>query len=136
TIKDGYLYGRGAADMKGSVAAMVIAAKNFVKKHPNHKGRLALLITSDEEGIAQHGIKRCAPYLHDEQNTKIDYALICEPSSKSQLGDTIKYGRRGSLTATLTVEGKQGHVAYPQNALNPIHQAFSAFDALSTEVWD
>ncbi len=122
TIKNGFLYGRGAADMKASLAVQVISAIEFIKQHPEHVGTLAFLITSDEEGHAKNGTQKVLTYLFEKNpNFKIHYALIGEPSSVSQLGDTIKIGRRGSLTGLLTVKGIQGHVAYPQLALNPFH---------------
>lgn len=135
TEQDGILYGRGAADMKGSLAAMVVAAERFAARHPNHQGRLALLITSDEEGDAYNGTVRVLETL-SERGDQIDWAVVGEPSSTSVVGDTIKNGRRGSMLGYLTVKGVQGHVAYPHLAKNPVHLAAPAIAALSTEVWD
>ena len=135
TIKDGMLFGRGAADMKGSLAAMVIACEEFVAKNPNHDGRIAFLITSDEEGIAKNGTVKVVEHLESKQE-KITWCLVGEPSSTNRVGDTIKNGRRGSLGAKLIVKGKQGHVAYPHLAENPIHQFAPALTELSTAVWD
>ena len=135
TLRDGVLYGRGAADMKGSLAAMVVACEAFVAAHPDHPGRIGFLITSDEEGPAIDGTVRVLEYLRDTGRT-IDWCLVGEPSSSEQLGDVIKNGRRGSLNAVLTVRGVQGHIAYPQLADNPIHRALPALAALTAEVWD
>ena len=135
TAIDGQLYGRGAADMKGSLAAMVVAVEQFVADHPNHDGRIAFLITSDEEGIAANGTVKVVNWLQ-EQNIIPEFCLVGEPSSTARCGDVIKNGRRGSLGCTMTVKGKQGHVAYPQFARNPIHSAMSAIATLCTEVWD
>ncbi|HSC74632.1 MAG TPA: succinyl-diaminopimelate desuccinylase [Pseudomonadales bacterium] len=135
TLKGDYLYGRGAADMKGSLAAMVTACERFVAAYPDHKGRIAFLITSDEEGVAVDGTVKVVQQLQAE-NTLIDWCLVGEPSSSKVTGDTIKNGRRGSLGATLTVKGVQGHVAYPQLARNPIHDAAPALAELTAEVWD
>ncbi len=135
TIRDGYLYGRGSADMKGSLAAMVIAAEQFVGANPGHAGTIALLITSDEEGDAVHGTREVVQYLH-AQNLRPDYCIVGEPSSNKQLGDTVRNGRRGSLNARLSILGTQGHVAYPSQADNPIHRFAPALNALVTEVWD
>ncbi|MGP1572032.1 MAG: succinyl-diaminopimelate desuccinylase [Moraxella sp.] len=135
TIADGMLYGRGAADMKTAIACFVIACENFINKHPNHKGSIALLLTADEEGVATHGTVKVAQTLQNRQE-KINYCLVGEPSSKNTLGDVIKNGRRGSLNGVLTVTGKQGHVAYPHLAINPIHDALAALDELSSVVWD
>ncbi|WP_370694255.1 succinyl-diaminopimelate desuccinylase [Psychrobium sp. 1_MG-2023] len=132
---DGMLHGRGAADMKGSLAAMVIATERFVKAHPNHKGSIAFLITSDEEGPFINGTTRVIDTL-EARNEKIQYCIVGEPSSTNTLGDIVKNGRRGSLTGDLTVHGKQGHVAYPHLAENPIHKAAAALDELSKTVWD
>ena len=134
-IKAGVLYGRGAADMKSSLAAMVTATENFIAQHPNHSGRIAFLITSDEEGPAHDGTVRVVNWLR-EHNTIPDWCLVGEPSSKLSLGDVIKNGRRGSLNAKLLVKGLQGHVAYPELADNPIHRAAPALAALANEVWD
>lgn len=135
TITDGMLYGRGSADMKGSLACMVVACENFVKAHPNHTGRIAFLITSDEEGPAANGTVKVVEWL-EENNIKMKWCLVGEPSSTSIVGDTIKNGRRGSLGATLTVKGIQGHVAYPHLALNPIHVIAPAIAELANETWD
>ena len=135
TEKNGLLYGRGSADMKGSVAAMTIACRRFVKAHSNHHGSIALLLTSDEEGIALNGTRHVIEQLK-RRNDKIDWCIIGEPSSETTLGDTIKHGRRGSLTGKLILKGKQGHVAYPQYALNPIQAFAPALDSLCSEVWD
>jgi succinyl-diaminopimelate desuccinylase len=134
-IRDGLLYGRGAADMKGSIAAMVTACERFVAVHPDHAGSIAFLITSDEEGPCINGTVKVIEALQarDEQ---IDYCLVGEPSSKAQTGDTIKNGRRGSLNGILEIRGQQGHVAYPQLADNPIHKAAPALAELSTVEWD
>lgn len=135
TLRDGLLYGRGAADMKGSLAAMVVACEAFVAAHPDHQGSIGFLITSDEEGPAIDGTVRVLEYLA-EQNKAIDYCLVGEPSSSNQLGDVIKNGRRGSLGAVLTARGIQGHIAYPHLADNPIHKLLPALHALTSEVWD
>lgn len=134
-IRNGMLYGRGAADMKGSLAAMVVAVEEFVAAHPNHTGRIAFLITSDEEGPAVNGTVKVVELLR-QQGIVPDWCIVGEPSSSERCGDTVKNGRRGSLGAQLTVYGKQGHVAYPQLADNPIHRAMPALAALSQEVWD
>ncbi|HET8903015.1 MAG TPA: succinyl-diaminopimelate desuccinylase [Saccharospirillum sp.] len=135
TEHEGMLYGRGAADMKGSLAAMIVAAERFAARHPNHQGRLAFLITSDEEGDAYNGTVRVVDTL-TERGERIDWAVVGEPSSTAVVGDTIKNGRRGSMLGYLTVKGVQGHVAYPHLAKNPVHLAAPAIAALSTEVWD
>ncbi len=134
-IRDGLLYGRGAADMKGSLAAMVTACEAFVSAHPAHKGSIGFLITSDEEGPSINGTVKVVEHLvaRDEQ---IDMCLVGEPSSSKQLGDVIKNGRRGSLNGKLTVRGTQGHVAYPQLADNPIHRAAPALAELAGIEWD
>ncbi len=134
-LHDGYIWGRGAADMKGSLAAMVIATECFVKDYPDHKGSIAYLITSDEEGPFINGTTKVIDTL-EARNEKIDYCVVGEPSSTDVVGDVVKYGRRGSLTADLTVKGKQGHVAYPHLARNPIHDAATAISALSNTQWD
>ncbi len=135
TIKDGYLYGRGAADMKGGLAAMVTATESFVKDNPNHKGTIAFLITSDEEGVAINGTVKVMDYLK-ENNQKIDFCLLGEPSSTSVTGDVIKNGRRGSLNGVIIVNGQQGHVAYPHLAKNPIHLFSQALSDLCAQEWD
>lgn len=135
TIHQGFLYGRGAADMKGSIAAMVTAIERFLDQHPDHRGSIALLITSDEEGPATCGTVRVVETLA-ARNEKIDWCLVGEPSSTNKVGDIIKNGRRGSLNATLTINGTQGHVAYPQLADNPIHKALPALNELTAIAWD
>lgn len=134
-IIDGMLHGRGAADMKGSLAAMVVAVERFVAQHPDHEGSIAFLITSDEEGPAKNGTVKVVETL-EARNEKIDMCLVGEPSSTNKVGDVIKNGRRGSLGAVLTVKGIQGHVAYPHLAKNPVHCATPALAELSAEVWD
>lgn len=134
-IRDGLLYGRGAADMKGSVAAFVVALEQFVARHPNHRGTVALLLTSDEEGDAVDGVRKVAE-LFRARGTAIDWCITGEPSSKARLGDLLRIGRRGTLSATLTVRGVQGHVAYPEKARNPIHQAMPALAELTARRWD
>jgi len=134
-IRDGMLYGRGAADMKSSLAAMVTACEGFIKEHPDHNGSIAFLITSDEEGLAHDGTVRVIEHLQS-RNEKIDWCLVGEPSSTERVGDIIKNGRRGSLGARLTVNGKQGHVAYPHLASNPIHLAAPALAELCACEWD
>ncbi len=134
-IRDGMLIGRGAADMKGSLAAMVVACERFVAANPDHKGSIAFLITSDEEGVAINGTVKVVEHL-EARNEKITWALVGEPSSSKQLGDVIKNGRRGSLNGIMTVIGTQGHVAYPHLADNPIHRAAPALAELTAEVWD
>lgn len=135
TLVDGILYGRGAADMKGSLAAMVVACEEFVARHPQHPGRIGFLITSDEEGVAVDGTLKVMQHLQ-QQGVAIDWCLVGEPSSSARLGDVIKNGRRGSLGAVMTVHGVQGHIAYPQLAKNPIHLALPALQALTVETWD
>lgn len=135
TEKNGYLYGRGAADMKSGLAAMVVAAENFVKKNPNHKGSIGFIVTSDEEGPAINGTVKVIEYLQ-QKKIKLDYCVVGEASSNKQLGDAIKIGRRGSMHGELTVIGKQGHIAYPKLADNPIHRSFQALDALAKTEWD
>ncbi|MEH6592959.1 MAG: succinyl-diaminopimelate desuccinylase [Halioglobus sp.] len=134
-VRDGMLFGRGTADMKASLAAMVVACEAFVAKNPDHSGRIGFLITSDEEGPATDGTVRVIEHLQ-QQGKSIDWCLVGEPSSSEALGDTIKNGRRGSLGAILTVKGVQGHIAYPQLADNPIHRALPALHALTSEHWD
>ncbi len=135
TVRDGILFGRGSADMKGSLAAMLVACEEFVAEHPDHPGRIGFLITSDEEGPAIDGTIRVLNYLQ-ERGQSIDWCVIGEPSSTATLGDTIKNGRRGSLGGVLTVRGVQGHIAYPHLADNPIHRLLPALHALTTEIWD
>lgn len=134
-VHDGMLYGRGAADMKGSLAAMITACENFIKEHPDHKGQIAFLITSDEEGPAINGTVKVVEWL-EARNEKMTWCIVGEPSSTNTLGDVIKNGRRGSLNAKLTVQGKQGHVAYPHLADNPIHMVAPALAELSSTHWD
>ncbi len=135
TLHEGMLYGRGAADMKGSLAAMVTACETFVAQHPDHPGRIGFLITSDEEGPAVDGTVKVVEWLQSN-NKKIDCCLVGEPSSTHQVGDVIKNGRRGSLGAKLIVKGVQGHVAYPHLADNPIHAMAPALTELAAEMWD
>ncbi len=134
-IRDGMLFGRGAADMKGSLAAMVVAAERFVAAHPQHKGRLAFLITSDEEASAANGTVKVVEALM-ARNERLDYCLVGEPSSTEVVGDVVKNGRRGSITANLTLHGVQGHVAYPHLADNPVHRALPALNELVATEWD
>ncbi len=133
--RNGKLYGRGTADMKGSIAAFTIACKRFVADYPNHKGSIAYLITSDEEGPAKNGTVKVVETL-EARNEKIDWCLVGEPSSTNQVGDIIKNGRRGSLGFYLTINGKQGHVAYPHLAENPIHLAAPFLAELTSLEWD
>ena len=135
TVRDGRLYGRGAADMKTSIAAMVIACEEFVASHPDHQGSIAFLITSDEEGPAVDGTVVVCDLL-EERGVQLDYCLVGEPTSSHILGDMIKNGRRGSLSGHLVIKGVQGHIAYPHLARNPIHQAAPALAELASEVWD
>ncbi len=135
TLKDDLLFGRGSADMKGSLAAMLVACEEFVAEHPDHPGRIGFLITSDEEGPAIDGTVKVVKWLK-ENDKSIDWCLVGEPSSSETLGDVIKNGRRGSLGATLTIRGVQGHIAYPQLAKNPIHLLLPALHALTAETWD
>lgn len=135
TVRDGRLYGRGAADMKTSVAAMVIAARDFIHAHPDYHGSIGFIITSDEEGMATDGTDVVVKTL-EKRGIRPDYCIVGEPSSLNRLGDTIKNGRRGSLCGQLTVFGKQGHIAYPKRAINPIHLAAPALAELAAEVWD
>jgi succinyl-diaminopimelate desuccinylase len=135
TVRDGMLYGRGAADMKGSLAAFVTAIEKFVAEYPQHQGSIALLLTSDEEGVALDGTVRVVETLQ-ARDEKLDYCIVGEPTSVSTTGDTIKNGRRGSLSGTLTVKGVQGHIAYPHLVKNPIHLASPAIAELAATVWD
>ncbi len=134
-IRDGVLYGRGAADMKSSIAAMVTACERFVEQHSDHSGSIALLITSDEEGIAINGTVKVIETL-EARGEKIDWALIGEPSSHEHVGDVCKNGRRGSIGARLVIHGIQGHVAYPHKVDNPIHRAMPALHDLARHEWD
>ncbi|MEO9383993.1 succinyl-diaminopimelate desuccinylase [Chromobacterium phragmitis] len=135
TVRNGLLYGRGAADMKASLAAFVTACERFVAEHPDHQGSLALLITSDEEGVAVDGTVRVVDALEARGET-IDYCVVGEPTSDQRLGDTVKNGRRGSLSGRLIVHGIQGHIAYPQLAKNPIHLLAPALAELAATRWD
>jgi len=134
-VRDGMLYGRGAADMKGSLAAFVTAIEKFVAEHPQHRGSIAVLLTSDEEGVAVDGTVRVVEALR-QRNETIDYCIVAEPTSVAKTGDTIKNGRRGSLSGTLTVKGLQGHIAYPHLLKNPIHLAAPATAELAATTWD
>jgi len=134
-IADGMLYGRGAADMKGSLAAMIVATEKFVADHPKHHGSIAFLITSDEEGPFINGTTRVIDTL-EARNEKIDYCIVGEPSSTKNLGDVVKNGRRGSISGELHIHGKQGHVAYPEHVINPIHMAMPVLAELSQMHWD
>ena len=135
TIRNGQLYGRGSADMKGSLAAMLVACDKFINEHPKHKGSIAWLITSDEEGPSINGTAKVSEILKN-RNEKIDYCLVGEPTSEEKLGDTLKIGRRGSLSAHLVINGKQGHIAYPQLAKNPIHLFSPSLAELLNIHWD
>jgi len=135
TVRNGMLYGRGAADMKGSIAAFVTATERFVAAHPQHRGSIALLLTSDEEGVAVDGTVRVVEALQ-ARNERLDYCIVGEPTAVSQMGDTIKNGRRGSLSGVLTVKGIQGHIAYPHLVKNPIHLASPAIAELAVTEWD
>jgi len=134
-VREGFLYGRGAADMKSGLAAMVTATEDFVQAHPDHKGTIAFLVTSDEEGPSVDGTKKVVETLR-ERGQKIDWCIVGEPSSEKQIGDTIKIGRRGSLSGRLTVHGVQGHIAYPQLAENPVHTFAPALAELTARTWD
>ncbi|QOQ68010.1 succinyl-diaminopimelate desuccinylase [Photobacterium damselae] len=135
TIKDGMLYGRGAADMKGSLACMIVAIERFIAENPDHQGSIGLLITSDEEGPFINGTTRVVDTL-EARNEKIDLCIVGEPSSTLVVGDVVKNGRRGSITGDLTVKGIQGHVAYPHLADNPVHRALPALAELAAKIWD
>jgi succinyl-diaminopimelate desuccinylase len=135
TEKNGYIHGRGAADMKGSLAAMLVATENFVKANPLHQGSIAFLITSDEEGPFINGTTKVIDTL-EARNEKITWCLVGEPSSTNEVGDVVKNGRRGSLTGDLLVKGIQGHVAYPHLARNPIHESTLALAELANTTWD
>ncbi len=134
-IRDGLLYGRGAADMKGSLAAMITATERFVARHPDHRGSIAFLITSDEEGPAVNGTVKVVEALEARKET-IDWCLVGEPSSTDRVGDVVKNGRRGSLGGQLRIKGVQGHVAYPHLARNPVHDAAPALAELAATEWD
>jgi succinyl-diaminopimelate desuccinylase len=135
TVKDDRLYGRGAADMKGNLTVMILAAMEFVKRHPEHKGTVAFLVTGDEEAAAENGTVKVIERLR-ERGEKMTWCIVGEPSSAMTLGDTIKNGRRGSYSGYLTVHGVQGHVAYPERALNPIHNFAAALTELCATEWD
>ena len=135
TIIDGYIYGRGASDMKGSLAAMIIAAESFVKKHPQHKGSIGFMLTSDEEGEAVDGTQHIVQSLQ-ARGESIDYAIVGEPTTDKQLGDSIRIGRRGSINGTIVIQGKQGHVGYPEQLSNPIHNSSKLIHKLATKRWD
>ena len=135
TERDGYLYGRGAADMKSALAAMIVSCERFLKKYPEYDGSIGFIITSDEEGVATDGTVRVVEYLQ-ANNITMDWCIVGEASSNQRVGDAIKVGRRGSLHGQLEVIGKQGHIAYPQDADNPIHRCFKALDALAQTQWD
>ena len=135
TVTGQYLYGRGAADMKSSLAAMVVATERFLLSHPNHAGSIGFLITSDEEGEAIDGTARVIDYL-TQQGTTIDMCVVGEPSSAKKVGDVVRVGRRGSLNGRIRFVGEQGHVAYPDQTCNPIHTAITALSQLVTRVWD
>jgi succinyl-diaminopimelate desuccinylase len=134
-IREGLLYGRGAADMKSGVAAMITAAESFIAAHPMHPGAIALVVTSDEEGPSVDGTRRVVETLK-ARGQRIDYCVVAEPSSQQEFGDTVRIGRRGSLSGTVTVQGIQGHVAYPDRALNPIHAILPALTELAARRWD
>ena len=135
TIRDGQLYGRGSADMKSGIACFTTAVERFIKNHPDHFGSIAVMLTSDEEGIATHGIVKVVEVM-EQRNEKIDWCLVGEPSSNNKAGDVIRVGRRGSLCAKLTIHGIQGHVAFPEIAENPIHSFAPAMAELICEEWD
>ncbi|HFC30680.1 MAG TPA: succinyl-diaminopimelate desuccinylase, partial [Oceanospirillales bacterium] len=134
TIENNTLYGRGAADMKSAVAAFTLAMLDFVEEYPQHKGKVAMMLTSDEEGVAVDGIKKMMPYIAEKH--QFDYCLVGEPSSSEKLGDVVRIGRRGSLHVTITIHGKQGHVAFAENAKNPVFMAAKFMDDLSKQIWD
>ncbi len=135
TENNGYLYGRGAQDMKSNIAAMIIAIEHFIQKNPNYAGSIGILLTSDEEGPSINGTAKVVEYLQSK-NIKIDYCLVGEPSSSKKIGDVVKIGRRGTLSAELIIHGKQGHIAYPHLADNPIHAIIPALDELLKIKWD
>lgn len=133
-VEGPFLYGRGAADMKASVAAFTVAMIDYVNENPHHAGKLSLMLTSDEEGLAEDGVKKMMP--HIAKNHHFDYCLVGEPSSSKKLGDVVRIGRRGSLHVTITIHGKQGHVAYPENANNPVFLAAPFIEDLQNFHWD
>jgi succinyl-diaminopimelate desuccinylase len=135
TEHDGFLYGRGAQDMKSNIAAMIIAIKNFINHHPKHVGSIGILLTSDEEGPSINGVAKVVDYFK-KNNIKINYCLVGEPSSSEKVGDIVKIGRRGTLSAELIIHGKQGHIAYPHLAENPIHNIIPALNDLISQKWD
>lgn len=135
TVRDGCLYGRGAADMKGSVAAMAIAMRRYIEAFPNHPGTISLLLTSDEEGPSTHGVRVVAKMLNEREETP-DYCLVGEPSSINELGDTMRIGRRGTINAALTAHGVQGHTAYSDRVVNPVHLLSPLLSELTTIRWD
>ncbi len=134
-IRDGLMYGRGAADMKSGVAAMITAAESFVAANPRFAGAIGFVVTSDEEGPSVDGTRRVVDALRD-RGQKVEYCIVAEPSSQQEFGDTVRIGRRGSLSGTVTVQGVQGHVAYPDRALNPIHAILPALTELAARRWD
>ncbi|GAA4349649.1 succinyl-diaminopimelate desuccinylase [Kangiella taiwanensis] len=135
TIKDGMIFGRGASDMKGSLAAMIVAVEAFVKRHPKHKGSIGFMLTSDEEGDAVDGTKHIVSSLQ-QRGEVIDYAIVGEPTTEKRLGDSIRIGRRGSINGKITIRGKQGHVGYPEQLSNPIHNSSKLIHKLATKRWD
>ena len=134
-VRNDYLFGRGASDMKGSIASIVTALERFIPEHSDHEGTIGILLTSDEEGIAINGVKRVIDTF-ESRGTKIQWCLVGEPSSEHTVGDTIRPGRRGSLNSVVTIKGIQGHVAFPEKAFNPIHAASAAIDELCQVEWD
>lgn len=134
-VADGYLWGRGASDMKTAIACFAVACQHIIDKYPNHRGDISFLITADEEGVAINGTKKVVETLASHKE-RMDYCLVGEPSSTNTLGDIIKNGRRGSLSGKLTVVGKQGHIAYPHLAINPIHKLLPALTKLASTTWD
>jgi len=134
-IREGLLYGRGACDMKSCLAAMIVACENFIKVHADHQGSITFLLTSDEEGPSVDGTRKVIEHLN-ARNEKIDWVVVGEPTSRDTFGDMIKIGRRGSLSGKLKIKGKQGHIAYPHLADNPIHRAFDALSEITKHVWD
>lgn len=135
TVRDGMIYGRGASDMKGSLAAMIVAVETFVKRYPKHKGAIGFMLTSDEEGEAVDGTKHIVTSLQ-QRGEKIDFAIVGEPTTDKQLGDSIRIGRRGSINGKITIRGKQGHVGYPEQLRNPIHNSSKLIHKLASKRWD